>query len=601
MCGIVAALLYRGRAAPLLLSMLKRLEYRGYDSAGMATCHNGQLFIKKDKGMIDQIEKRLRLSGLPGRVGIGHTRWATHGPPSKENAHPHMDCPQKIAVVHNGIIENYVELKSELIARGHIFRSETDTEVIPHLIEEFLSQGYDLPEAVLQCFHKLKGSFAIAVVSSYNPDMIVGARMESPLVLGIFEDGLLLSSDVPAFLEKTNRVVFINDGELVVLTKDGYLLIDSSGQAISRPVTVVDWTFEKAQKAGYPHFMIKEIMEQPVAIRDTLRSANGEITEMVNTILRASGKLYFVASGTSYHASLVGKYLFAKVAHVPFESVISAEFHDAVVPVLDESSVVFGISQSGETADTKTALKEARKRGAKIISMTNVLGSSITRISDLVCYTHAGPEIGVAATKTFTTQVALLTYMALRCAAEMGYDVENHISSLDSLPKLAEEALNLKDDVFTVSRHLVNAEHVYFIGRSVGFPLALEGALKLKEISYIHAEGSGAGEYKHGPLALIAEGTPVVAVVTPGTSLPKMIGNIEEVKARGADVIAVFPRGESDVAQKARYRLELPNVDEILSPIPYIIPLQLLAYYTATLRGLDPDKPRNLAKSVTVE
>ncbi len=602
MCGIVGVISKEFNVAPLIVSMLKKLEYRGYDSAGVALVQPGKVVVKKDRGVIDDIRERYNLTKMEGKVGLGHTRWATHGAPSHKNAHPHQDCRGEIAVVHNGIIENYVELKRELVIRGHLFKSETDTEVIPHLIEEKLAEGLDLKEAVKETVKKLKGSFAIAVVSSKFPHKIVAAKKGSPLVVGVSEEALFIASDIPAFLQQTNKVIFISEEEIVTLTGNKVEIETFNGQKVKRTIQTINWTYEMAQKSGYPHFMLKEIEEQPLAIKETLRSTNGELMEIVEEIVKNEGNLYFVASGTSYHATLAGKYIFAKVAGIPFETMQSSEFTEAIVPTLSPKSLVFAVSQSGETADTKVSLKKAKERGAKTIALTNVLGSSITRIADEVCYTYAGPEIGVAATKTFTSQITLLTYLALKSAEVLGLEVEEKFRKLKKLPQYLSKTLTTSNLAQRIAKEIKSHGDVYFIGRGVGYPVALEGALKLKEISYIHAEGTGAGEYKHGPLALISENTPVVAVVTPGPSQTKMVGNIEEVKARGAKVISIAPEGNKKIEEMSNFTFKINReVDELLSPAPYIVPLQYLAYYTAVLRGLNPDKPRNLAKSVTVE
>lgn len=602
MCGIIG---YIGaqKAAPILYEGLKLLEYRGYDSAGVATASN-ELQMKKDEGKIDEIDDKLSLSEMEGNVGVGHTRWATHGEPSQRNAHPHLDKSGEIAVVHNGIIENYKKNREFLEDRGYEFKSETDTEVVPHMINYFLEKEENLVEAVRSTVGRLKGSYALAIVSVKHPDQLIVVREQSPLILGLGNEGNFVASDIPAILPHTKKIIILDDGELGIITQNDVTVEKvETGEVVDKEVREADWTVEMAEKGGYEHFMLKEIHEQPNAIRDTLRVSEEELNRL-SEMLEESENIYFVACGTSYHAALVGKYALAKLAGITAEAVISSEFQESCIP--REGDVVLAITQSGETADTMKALRVARKGGAKVACLTNTVGSSVTRMSDLTCLIRAGPEIGVAATKTFTSQVAYLLHFAYLAAKRAGgltdEEYDEKVSQLKRVPDHQEEILDrVEEGVERLAGEYGDVTHGYFIGRGVGFPIALEGSLKLKEIAYIHSGAHPAGELKHGPLALIEDGSLVFALVTPGPARDRMLGNIEEVKARGADVLALIPAEDREVEDHVEEMIPLPKLPELLSPLTYILPLQLLSYYIGVERGHDPDKPRHLAKSVTVE
>ncbi len=602
MCGIIGYIGDR-KACDVIVSGLKRLEYRGYDSVGVVTENGGTLHIRKGAGKIGELEKKLGLSELPGTRGIGHTRWATHGIPDDTNAHPHTDCTGRIALVHNGIIENYLELKEELMKKGHIFKSDTDTEVIAHLIEEELKSAANFEEALRRALNRLKGSFALGIIYSGDGEHLYFVRNESPLVLGIGEGEMFAASDVPAFLPYTNRAVFIDDGEYVILSKEGYIVKDfRTGEVREKDVHMIEWSLEMAEKQGYPHFMLKEIHEQPKAVKEAIYGNAEGIADIAGEIA-GYDKIFIVAMGTSYHAAIAGKYLFQRLARkVPVVEEAS-EFRYEAEGLLDENTLVIAITQSGETADTLAAIKLAKRNGAKTLSIVNVVGSMATRISDLVLYTHAGPEIGVAATKTYTTQLTVLAMLAIALARHLGTADEQLLNALEKglyeLPDLIAEALKHEENLKELAEALRDRKDFFYIGRGISVATALEGALKLKEISYIHAEGLSAGELKHGPLALIEDSVPVVAVAPSGRTFDKIVSNIEEAKARKGFIISL---GDSDELMKiSDVFIRMPEVDELLSPILYVVPLQLLAYHLAVLRGNDPDKPRNLAKSVTVE
>jgi len=596
MCGIVGYIGERN-AAPILLECLRRLEYRGYDSAGMATLSE-KIEVKKDKGKIDEIHNKLNFLELNGNLGVSHTRWATHGIPSMENAHPHLDNSGKIAVVHNGIIENYTNLRDFLKKQGYRFKSQTDTEVIPNLISCFMKRGIPLEESVRKACSKLKGSFALGVISAEEPKKLIGIRNESPLVIGIGKGEMFLASDIPAVLRHACRFIVLEDGEMAVLTAEGAKIVKlRTARKVKRTPIKVTWTAEMAEKAGYPHFMLKEIYEQPEVIMQTLRETSN-INRLARLILTAK-RIYIVACGTSYHAALVGKYALAKLANVPVEAVISSEFKESCRA--DRSTLVLAITQSGETADTLTAVRFAKDDGAKIACLTNVVGSSITRESEVVCYTRAGPEVSVVATKTFSAQVTFLMRLAVEVAKMKGLkNVKNILGILEEIPKLAKKTLG---SCAALARELARkyhrVEHIYLIGRGIGYPIAMEAALKLKEITYIHSEAMPAGELKHGTLALIEKGTPILAILPSGESRTRMISNIEEIKARGGTIIAIAD-DDRDIKHHVEEIIQVPSTIELLSPLLHIIPVQLLAYYMCVERGQDPDKPRHLAKSVTV-
>ena len=602
MCGIIGYIGER-RACEVIVKGLKRLEYRGYDSVGVVTEENGKLYIKKGAGRVDEVVEKLNILDMPGKRGVGHTRWATHGVPNDINAHPQKDCTGRIALVHNGIIENFAELKKELLQKGHTFESDTDTEVIAHLIEEELKSSENFEEALRKALLRLKGSFALGIIYTEEPDKLYFVRNESPLVLGIGDGETFGASDVPAFLEYTNRVVFLDDMEYAVVTKDSWVVKRlETGEKVEKEVKTINWTLEMAEKSGFPHFMLKEIFEQPRVLRDAIHGNAKVIGEVAREIAKYE-KIFIVAMGTSYHAGLVGKYLLQRLAKKVPVVEDASEFRYEFEELVDENSLVIAITQSGETADTLAAMKLAKRKGAKVLAIVNVVGSMATRIADLTLYTHAGPEIGVAATKTYTTQLAVLTMLAIELARVLGTADEKYLEKLEEslrkVPDLVEDVLNLNEPLRELAENLMEKRDFFYIGRGIGVPTALEGALKLKEISYIHAEGLSAGELKHGPLALIEEGVPVVAIAPSGKTFDKMLGNIEEAKARGAYVISL---GSSErLREVSDVFLKMPELDEMLTPILYIVPLQLLAYHLAVLRGNDPDKPRNLAKSVTVE
>ncbi len=590
MCGIVGTVGDR-EAAPIILSALKKLEYRGYDSAGIATSVNGHLDIRKGVGKLAEVEQACQLSDLHGIAGIGHVRWATHGRVSAENAHPHFDCHRRIAVVHNGIIENYQELRAYLGSR-HTFTSETDTEVIAHLVEEAMANGASLEEAVFEITRKLKGSYALLVICCNEPRMIVGARRDSPLVIGVGEKGNFVASDILCFLNETNRVIFVEDDETVVLTTKEVHLFDQEHREIQRETVLADCQWEEATKQGHDFFMLKEILEQPQVIRQSVMQDKKLIMDMAMDILRAK-QIVFTACGTSRYAALIGRYAFSKLAGKFSDVVMASEFQyfsDSV----DKNTLVIAVSQSGETADVIQGVKKAKESGAKVFSLVNVQGSTLTRMSDRVVYLHCGPEIGVAATKSFVSQLAIFYLLAFAMVNRL----DEGIGELMPLSYLVEENLSHNGSrIADLATGLKQKRDFYYIGRGINFAIAGEGALKLKEIAYVHAEGMPAGELKHGTLALIEKGTPVVAICPSDYTFYETLSNVEETRARGAFVIGVSDRQ----GQTFDEWIKVPAVEEIFYPLVIIAPLQLLAYYSAIARGLDPDKPRNLAKSVTVK
>ncbi|MDI6817244.1 MAG: glutamine--fructose-6-phosphate transaminase (isomerizing) [Actinomycetota bacterium] len=607
MCGIVG---YIGQqdTVPILVNGLKRLEYRGYDSAGIATL-NGDISIVRRLGKLAELEIALGCDAPAATIGIGHTRWATHGRPSEENAHPHADCSGDIAVVHNGIIENYLSLKEELQARGHVFKSETDTEVIAHLVEE----KYDgnLFDAVRAAIAEVKGSFAIAVLCKHEQDKIIAARKDSPLVLGLGEGENFIASDIPAILGCTRDILLLENDEMAEVTAEYVKIFDRHGALVEREIFEVHWDDEAAEKCGYEDFMLKEIYEQPVAVRETIRSSfqgSNVVIEnsahLTDEAVKSIDKIFVVACGTSYHAGLVGKTVIENWVRIPVEVDIASEFRYRN-PIVDERTLVVPISQSGETADTLASMREAKQRGAKIMAISNVVGSSIAREADGTIYTHAGPEIGVAATKTLVSQMSAIYVLALYLAQVRGTltgaEIEAYSAELKELPDKIETLLADVDDIKICAQKFVDCRSFLFLGRGIGVPVAMEGALKLKEISYIHAEGYAAGEMKHGPIALLERSVPVVVVATKGHTYEKVISNIQEVRARDSYVIAVATAGDKEIKQHADYVFFVPETSEFLSAIPAVVPLQLLSYHIAKLRGCNVDQPRNLAKSVTVE
>lgn len=609
MCGIFGCILTMGKAAPIIHASLKRLEYRGYDSVGIATMQNGRISLKKDQGKIDDVHRLLNLDDMPGKLGIGHTRWATHGAPLKVNAHPHADCTGNIVIVHNGIIENFSELKLELENSGHIFVSKTDTEVIAHLIEDILEKKpkLEFAEAVLEAVKRLDGSYAIAALSTKEPDKIICARNESPLVLGVSENGFYFASDIPAFLPLTNKAVFIEDGELISLSEKGYEIRNiKDSKIITRKPKIIDWTSEMAVKQGYQHFMIKEIHEQPATLRNTLRLQEHYL-DLISTFLDRANEVFLVACGTSYHACLAASYMFSKLAFLPTYPVYASEFVEQHGKSVNIDSTILAVSQSGETADTLAAVTCAQQRAATILSLTNGIGSTLTRVSRVYIGQQSGPEIGVAATKTFTSQLSVLAQIALRLSKKRGkisQDEMDHIEErLEELPSVVETIIKSQEEkIKKISKKYKDAKMFYFLGRGISTATAYEGRLKLMEIAYIPSIAFPAGESKHGPISLVEPGFPVVFICAKDGTRKTLISNIMEMKARGASIIAVIEEGDNDIKELADDYVEVPEgIPEVLSPIPYVIPLQLLAYYITLEKGQNPDMPRNLAKSVTVK
>ncbi len=609
MCGIFGCVLKEGTAAPLIHSSLKRLEYRGYDSVGIATISDGQIHLKKDSGKIDEVHKFLDLDDLPGKIGIGHTRWATHGAPLKVNSHPHVDCKGEIIIVHNGIIENFMELKDELEDLGHKFVSKTDTEVMAHLVEETLKQNpkLTLEQAVMESLKRIEGSYAFAIISTREPDKVICARNESPLVLGINGKGVFCASDIPAFLPVTSKAVMINNCELVILTADGYEIKRiPDGTAIQREPETIQWTAEMAVKQGYPHFMIKEIHEQPQTLRNTLRIQDNYL-DLLATFLDRANEVFLVACGTSYHACLAASYMFSKLAFLPTYPVYASEFLEQHGKSVNIDSTILAVSQSGETADTIGAVSCAQNRAATVLSLTNVIGSTLTRVSRVYIGTQAGPEIGVAATKTFTSQLSVLAQLALKLAKKRGKISQDEIDSLeeklDQLPEYVDTIVNTQEEkIKSLAKKYADSKVFFFLGRGISTATVFEGRLKLMEIAYIPSIAFPAGESKHGPISLVENGFPVVFVCPRDDTHRTVIGNIMEMKARGANILAVIEEGDQEIKSLADDYIEVPKgIPSVISPIPYVVPLQLLAYYVALEKGYDPDMPRNLAKSVTVK
>ncbi len=610
MCGIVGYVgAVDGRA--ILVEGLKRLEYRGYDSAGIALIvDGGQVEVVRSQGKIAVLEERLRERPVSGKIGIGHTRWATHGRPSDENAHPHSSGP--FVVVHNGIIENYSEIKARLEKEGCAFSSETDTEVIVKLAEREWNSGKSARDAIVASLKQLRGSYAVVFLCQETPGELIAARKESPLILGLGEGACYVASDVPAILSYTNRIVYLEDGDIVTVRKDGYVIENLDGEKKERVPQIIDWNPVMAEKAGYKHFMLKEIYEQPQAVINTFRGAvdlNRMDIRLPQLQLSDSEvgrirRIYLVACGTSYHACLVGKYFIEKVCRIPVEVDLGSEFRYRE-PILDADTLLMVVSQSGETADTKAALQEGMERGAVCRAVVNVVGSSLARMAGGVIYTHAGPEIGVASTKAFTAQLVALYLFGLYVGRAVNRisreDLPAYVQELIELPGKMEEVLSRSEEISSLARRYMHARDFLYLGRGVLYPIALEGALKLKEISYIHAEGYAAGEMKHGPIALIDEHMPVVVLMDRGPLYEKMLSNVQEVKARGGQVIALVEEARDDKAGALEDQFILPPTSSWLKPVLFSLPLQLLAYHVAVLRGTDVDQPRNLAKSVTVE
>ncbi|MCL4855798.1 MAG: glutamine--fructose-6-phosphate transaminase (isomerizing) [Flavobacteriales bacterium] len=614
MCGIVA---YIGQkeAYPILIKGLQRLEYRGYDSAGVALLNNNDIHLFKKQGKVSELESFTVGKDTSGKVGIGHTRWATHGAPSDRNAHPHSSGNSDLAIIHNGIIENYASLKAELTQRGHVFSSDTDTEVLIHLIEDIQEKtSVGIEEAIRIALNEVIGAYAIVIVSKKEPDLLIAAKKSSPLVIGIGEkDEYYIASDATPIVEYTKNVVYLNDEEIAILKRGEELrLINIKNQPKVPYIQELEMQLEAIEKGGFDHFMLKEIFEQPQSIKNSMRGridldkgivSLGGIREYKQKIINAE-RIIIVACGTSWHAGLVGEYLIEDLARIPVEVEYASEFRYRN-PIITESDVVIAISQSGETADTLAAIKLAKEKGATIIGICNVVGSSISRATDAGSYTHAGPEIGVASTKAFTAQVTVLSLMALSLAQAKGSLSDSKfrqlLVELNAIPEKVEKMLQSENQIKTIAEIFKNARNFLYLGRGYNFPVALEGALKLKEISYIHAEGYPAAEMKHGPIALIDEEMPVVVIATKHGNYEKVVSNIEEVKARNGKIIAIVTEGDTAVKAIADFVVEVPESEDALSPLLTTIPLQLLSYYVAIMRGCNVDQPRNLAKSVTVE
>ena len=612
MCGIVG---YVGQknASEIIVDGLRHLEYRGYDSAGLVVLDGGRLSIHRRPGKIADLAELLERRPAAGGVGLGHTRWATHGAPSESNSHPHTDCSGSVAVVHNGIIENYLLLKQRLLQTGHAFRSETDTEVIAHLLEEELLKGRDLVEAIRTALREVRGAYALGILSAAAPERVVVAKHGAgSVVVGLGRGETFVASDIPAVLPHTRDVVILEDGEVAVLTAAGVEVSTLAGQPVRRASTRVTWDAAQAQKGGYPHFMLKEIHEQPQAVTDTFR---GRVSEDAGAVvlpdlglsmeeIRGCRRIVLVACGTSYNAALAGRFMIEELAGLPADVDISSEFRYRSL-LLGPDTLVIAISQSGETADTLGAAKAAAALGAHVVAITNVVGSALAREARATVYTHAGPEIGVASTKTFTSTVTVCYLLALAIGRERQHlssnDMRKRIEDLLEAPRLVASAISMNSGVAALAQRLATYEHFLYLGRGVNHPVALEGALKLKELSYIHAEGYAAGEMKHGPIALIDERVPVLAVAPRDPSYDRILGNVEEVKARGGSVVALCHQGDTELTGRADHVLTVPPSPDLLSPLVNVVPLQLLAYHVALVRGCNVDQPRNLAKSVTVE
>ncbi len=610
MCGIVGYIGNRD-ATPILLEGLKRLEYRGYDSAGVAVLTNGKITVEKQPGKISALEQSLAQNALSGKLGIAHTRWATHGVPNQTNAHPHTDTTGRIALIHNGIIENYQTIKTKLESNGYKFSTDTDTEALVNLIAEYYQNGSSLEEAVRAALSQVEGTYGIAVISRDEPDTLIAARRGSPLVVGMGDNEYFVASDVSAIINHTKDVTYLDDNEIAIITRDKVTIKTIDNLEVDKKIEKIAFDLDKIEKSGYDHFMLKEIMEQPQTIEDAMRgrllseegtARLGGIRHEMESLLYAP-QILLSACGTSWHASLIGEYMLEEFARTPVEVEYASEFRYRD-PIIERGAVMFVISQSGETADTLAAMKEAKRKGAKVFGICNVVGSTIARESDAGIYLHAGPEIGVASTKAFTSQVMVLSLLSLLMArmrnlgASKGIDIVNEMKAL---PKKVEKILQTHELIKEIAKEYHQSQNFLYLGRGYNFPVALEGALKLKEISYIHAEGYPAAEMKHGPIALIDESMPVVFIATKDSTYEKITSNIEEVKARSGRIIAIATEGDEEISKRADHVIYIPPTLEFLTPILTIIPLQLLAYYIAILRGCDVDQPRNLAKSVTVE
>ena len=610
MCGIIGYIGKNNNVGEILLEGLKRLEYRGYDSAGIAIVRDGALVWEKTAGKIHQLEEKLKGTDLSGTLGIAHTRWATHGEPNRTNAHPHFDCAQRIALIHNGIIENFQTLKKSLEAENHRFVSETDTETLVHLIEKYYT-GKDLEVAVRKALEKVEGTYGILVISATEPGKMVAARNGSPIVMGIGEDEYIVASDVAAILKHTRQVIYLEDHEMIVATPDHFTTMTIENEYVNHDVHEVDWDLEMIEKGGHAHFMLKEIFEQPETIKNAMRGrlipATGDVRlgglNMSEDDLRGVKRIVLLGCGTSWHAGLIGEYMIEEKARIPVEVEYASEFRYRN-PIIEGGTIVFAISQSGETVDTLAALREAEKRGARCLGICNVVGSTIARESHSGVYIHAGPEIGVASTKAFTSQITVLSLLALvfgRLTTISSSEGQKIIQALMHVPDQVADILKGHEDIRRIAEKYYHHNNFLYLGRGANYPVALEGALKLKEISYLHAEGYPAAEMKHGPIALIDENMPVVFICPRDNAYQKIVGNICEVKARKGKIIAITNEGNSEVVEMADHVIYIPRTLDFLYPILAVIPLQLLAYHIAVLRGCNVDQPRNLAKSVTVE
>lgn len=608
MCGIIGYI-GKNNAIPIVMEGIKRLEYRGYDSAGIAYLHDNNIYIKRRKGKIDELKKEVDNLRLLSNLAIGHTRWATHGKPSDENAHPHRS--DGIVIVHNGILENYLEIKKSLEKEGYIFKSETDTETLCHLINKY-TKNRSLENAVREAIKQIKGSYAFAVINENEPNKIVAVRKESPLVIGLGDGEYFIASDVPAFLNYSKEVIFLNDDEMAILYSDGVIVTDFDGNLLNKNVQIISWTPSMAEKGGYRHFMLKEIYEQPRSIADTIRGriipeagiVAIEEFELTPQIIDEIDKIFIVACGTSYHSALIGKYLIEDFSRIPVEVDIASEFRYRS-PLINSSNLFIAITQSGETADTLAAMKEAKRLGAKCLTICNVIGSTASREADYVFYTHSGPEIGVASTKAFTAQIVSLYLLAIALGMHRGFLSEkqciNLINDILRLPSGIEIVLSRDEEIKKIAKRFFKAQDFLYLGRGVDYPIALEGALKLKEISYIHAEGYPAGEMKHGPIALIDEDMPVVFIANSTKHIDKIVSNIEEVRSRGGIIISFTSDSNKTIRDISSFSLFIEGINDYLNTILIATLLQLLAYHIAVFRGCDVDQPRNLAKSVTVE
>ncbi len=608
MCGIVGYI-GENKARPVLMNGIRRLEYRGYDSAGISIINDNKMVSERSVGFVDELEKKLNGKFDKGTLGIVHTRWATHGAPTVENAHPHCDCTGNISIVHNGIIENYNYLKAKLEKEGHIFKSETDSEVIAHLIESYF-EG-ELEDAVRRALREVDGAYGLAIISLDDPGKLIAARRGSPLIVGIGKGGHFITSDVAAILEYTKEVVYLDDNEIAVLTREKMETTDIDNVQISKSIDAVQWNLDKTEKGGYEHFMLKEIYEQPQSLRDAMLGRFEKDSNLVHLgglkekedVLRDVRRIIIAACGTSWNAGLIGEYMIEEHLEIPVEVEYASEFRYRN-PIIEEGTMVLVISQSGETADTLAAMQEAKKKGAVILSICNVVGSSIARESDCGIFLHAGPEIGVASTKAFTSQIAvlfILTFFLARVRGKKEVLSSDLINKLREIPGQVQQILDKKDQIIKIAQLYGDSNNFLYLGRGYNYPVALEGALKLKEISYIHAEGYPAAEMKHGPIALIDKNMPVVFIATTDRVYAKVLNNIEEVRTRGGKVIAIANEQNNEISEMVDHVLYVPETIDVLTPILSVIPLQLLAYHIAVMRGCDVDKPRNLAKSVTVE